>query len=145
TAAQFNPQLNPSGYMPFVRFGLNTTGIDTPDWTYDSRLGSTAFDWLTSVRDNLTLSRGHHNLKAGGHFEYMQNNEARGGNWAGDLTFSNSTTNPLNTNFAFSNAILGVYSQYTETDKYRETKNRQWWSEWYLQDTWQGSSRVTLD
>jgi hypothetical protein len=145
TSAQFHPELNPLGLLPFVRFGLNTTGIDTPDFTYDSRVGSTAFDWLGSVRDNLTWTRGAHTLKAGGHYEYMQNNEARGGNWAGDLTFSNNTSNPLNTNFAYSNAVLGVYSQYTETDKYRQTQNRQWWSEWYLQDTWQKSSRLTLD
>ena len=139
--------LNPLGCDPDrqVRSGGRGAGIDTPDFTYDNRLGSTAYDWLTSFRDNFTWTRKTHTFKAGGHFEYMQNNEARGGNWAGDLTFSNSTTNPLNTNFAFSNAILGVYSQYTETDKYRETKNRQWWSELYLQDTWQASSRVTVD
>jgi hypothetical protein len=145
TAAQFNPQLNPQGYMPFVRFGLNTTGIDTPDWTYDSRLGSTAYDWLASVRDNVTLTRGRHTVKVGGHYEYMQNNEARGGNWAGDITFSNSSSNPLNANFAFANAALGVFSQYTETDTYRITQNRQWWSEWYLQDTFQTTPRLTID
>ncbi len=120
-----------------MRFGLNTTGIDTPDFTYDNRLGSTAYDWLASVRDNFTWTRNTHTFKIGGHFEYMQNNEARGGTWQGDITFSNNTSNPLNTNFAFSNAALGVFSQYTETDKYRVTQNRQWWSEWYLQDTWQ--------
>src|SRR5262249_33069020 len=60
-------------------------------------------------------------------------------------TFSNNTSNPLNTNYAFSNAILGVFSQYTETDKYRITQNRQWWSEWYLQDTWQWTPRATVD
>jgi len=142
---QYNPQLNPLGLIPTVRFGLTAAGVDTPDFTYDSRLGSTAYDWLASFRDNVTWTRRDHTFKAGGHFEYMQNNEARGGNWAGDITFSNNTNNPLNTNFAFSNAILGVYSQYTETDKYRETRNRQWWSEWYVQDTWQTSSRVTVD
>src|SRR6266487_2039434 len=145
TLGQSNPQLNPQNLMPFVRFGLNTTGIDTPDFTYDSRLGSTAYDWLTSFRDNFTWTRNAHTLKVGGHFEYMQNNEARGGNWAGDIQFNNNTSNPLNTNFAFANAILGVFSQYTETDKYRQTQNRQWWSEWYLQDTWQTNSRVTVD
>ena len=61
------------------------------------------------------------------------------------ITFSNTTSNPLNTNFAFSNAALGVFSQYTETDKYRVTQNRQWWSEWYLQDGWQASPRLTID
>lgn len=145
TAAQFNPQLNPQGLLPFVRFGLNTTGIDSPDFTYDSRLGSTAYDWLASIRDHVTWTRGTHTLKSGGHFEYMQNNEARGGNWAGDITFSNNMSNPLNTNVAFANAALGVYSQYTETDKYRETRNRQWWSEWYGQDTWHATARFTLD
>jgi hypothetical protein len=145
TSAQFNPQLNPQGYMPFVRFGLNTSGIDSPDWTYDNRVGSTAYDWLASIRDNLTWTHGTHTFKIGGHYEYMQNNEARGGNWPGDLTFSNNTSNPLNANFAFANTALGVFSQYTESDKYRITQNRQWWSEWYLQDTWQTNPRVTLD
>ncbi|HJZ71313.1 MAG TPA: TonB-dependent receptor [Vicinamibacterales bacterium] len=145
TAAQFNPQLNPNGYMPFIRFGLNTTGIDTPDWTYDSRVGSTAYDWLGSIRDNITWTHAAHTFKVGAHVEYMQNNEARGGNWAGDITFSNNTSNPLNANFAFANAILGVFSQYTETDKYRLTQNRQWWSEWYAQDTWQLNARTTFD
>jgi len=145
TGAQFNPQLNPEGYLPFVRFGLNTTGIDTPDFTYDNRIGATAYDWLASIRDNVTWTRGRHTFKAGGHFEYMQNNEARGGAWQGDITFSNNASNPLNTNFAFSNAVVGVFSQYTETDKYRETRNRQWWSEWYLQDGWQASPRLTID
>jgi len=145
TLGQYNSQLNPQGLMPFIHFGLNTTGIDTPDFTYDSRLGSTAYDWLTSFRDNFTWTRNRHTFKMGAHFEYMQNNEARGGNWAGDIQFNNNTSNPLNTNFAFANAILGVYSQYTETDKYRQTQNRQWWSEWYVQDTWQTNSRVAVD
>src|SRR4029077_7997770 len=145
TLGRYSAQLNPQNLMPFIHFGLNTTGIDTPDFTYDSRLGSTAYDWLTSVRDNFTWTRNAHTFKIGGHLEYMQNNEARGGNWAGDIQFNNNTSNPLNTNFAFANAILGVYSQYTETDKYRQTQNRQWWSEWYAQDTWQTNSRVTVD
>jgi Carboxypeptidase regulatory-like domain/TonB-dependent Receptor Plug Domain len=145
TAAQFHPELNPLGLLPFVRFGLTGAGVDTPDFTYDSRLGSTAYDWLASVRDNFTWTRNTHTFKIGGHYEYMQNNEARGGTWQGDITFSNNTSNPLNTNFAFSNAALGVFSQYTETDKYRVTQNRQWWSEWYLQDTWQARPRVTID
>jgi len=145
TSAQFYPQLNPNGYMPFIRFGLNTTGIDTPDWTYDNPVGSTAYDWLASVRDNITWTRRTHTFKIGGHYEYMQNNEARGGTWPGDITFSNNTSNPLNTNYAFANAILGVFSQYTESDKYRITQNRQWWSEWYLQDTWQMTPRTTVD
>ena len=90
----------------------------------------------------MTWTRGQHTLKLGGYFEYMQNNEARGGNWTGNTSSTTTSTNPLNTNFAFSNAVLGVFSQYTETDRYRLTQNRQWWSEWYGQDTWQLNDRA---
>jgi hypothetical protein len=144
TLGQFT-QLNTLGVIPTTTFGLATTGVDSPDFTYDSRLGSTAFDTLMSVRDNLTLTRGHHTWKFGGHFEYMTNNEARGGTWMGQFQFGNNANNPLNTNFAFANAVLGVYQQYTETSRYGETHNKQLWSEWYAQDTWQLTPRFTVD
>ena len=137
--------LNTLGVIPTATFGLATTGVDSPDFTYDSRLGSTAFDTLMSVRNNLTLTRGHHTWKFGGHFEYMTNNEARGGTWMGQFQFANNANNPLNTNFAFSNAVLGVYQQYSETSRYGETHNKQIWSEWYAQDTWQITPRFTFD
>jgi hypothetical protein len=121
--------LNTLGVIPTVTFGVSTTGTTSPDFTYDSRLGSTAFDYLMNVRDNLTLNRDKHTWKFGGHFEFMENNEARGGTWMGQFQFNNNANNPLNTNFAFSNMLLGVYQQYTETSRYGETHNRQIWSE----------------
>jgi hypothetical protein len=145
TLTQYRPELNTLGVIPTTTFGLATTGIDSPDFTYDSRLGSTAFDTLASVRDNLTLTRGNHTFKFGGHLEFMTNNEARGGTWMGQFQFNNNTSNPLNTNFAFSNMLLGVYQQYTETSRYGDTHNRQWWTEWYGQDTWQITPRFVFD
>jgi hypothetical protein len=97
------------------------------------------------VRDNLTLNRGTHTFKVGGLFEFMENNEARGGTWMGQYQFNNNANNPLNTNFAFSNMLLGVYQQYTETSRYGDTHNRQVWSEFYGQDTWQATPRLTVD
>ncbi len=144
TLSQFT-NLNTLGVIPQITFGVSTTGTTSPDFTYDSRLGSTAYDYLINVRDNLTLTRGRHTLKVGGHLEFMENNEARGGTWMGQYQFNNNNNNPLNTNFAFSNMLLGVYQQYTETSRYGETHNRQLWSEWYGQDTWQATPRVTVD
>jgi hypothetical protein len=63
----------------------------------------------------------------------------------GQFQFNNNANNPLNTNFAYSNAVLGVYQQYTETSRYGETHNKQIWSEWYAQDTWQLTPRFTVD
>ncbi|HYT75941.1 MAG TPA: carboxypeptidase regulatory-like domain-containing protein, partial [Vicinamibacterales bacterium] len=137
--------LNTLGVIPQMTFGVSTTGTTSPDFTYDSRLGSTAYDYLMNVRDNLTLNRGKHTMKFGGHLEFMENNEARGGTWMGQFQFNNNNNNPLNTNFAFSNMLLGVYQQYTETSRYGDTHNRQLWSEWYGQDTWRATSRLTID
>jgi hypothetical protein len=145
TLGQFNPGLNELGVIPLSTFGLGTTGVDSPDFTFDQRLGSTAQDYLYSIRDTLTWTRGAHTLKFGGYFEYMQNNEARGGTWMGSIQFNNNTTNPLNTNHAFANALLGVYNQYTETDLQRTTRNRAWMSEFFLQDTWKAGANLTID
>jgi hypothetical protein len=137
--------LNTLAVIPQATFGVSTTGTTSPDFTYDTRLGSTAYDYLTNVRDNLTLNRGKHTFKFGGLFEFMENNEARGGTWMGQYQFNNNANNPLNTNFAFSNMLLGVYQQYTETSRYGDTHNRQVWSEFYGQDTWQATPRLTVD
>lgn len=145
TLGQYYPDVNPDGIIPRVTFGLNATGIDSPDFTFDNRLGETAQDWLYSVRDTFTWTRGVHTFKAGGYFEFMQNNEARGGVWMGEFTFNNNTNNPLNTNFAFANALLGVFGNYQETDTPGSTRNRAWMSEWYVQDTWSAGSRFTVD
>jgi hypothetical protein len=145
TMRQLNPSLNTLDVIPRVTFGLNVTGTDPVDFTYDNRLGNTARDWIYSARDNVTWTRGGHTVKAGGYLEYMQNNEARGGNWMGEFQFNRNTNNPLDTGFAYSNALLGVFSQYTETDRFRQTNNRAWMSEWFAQDTWRPGARVTLD
>ena len=105
-SAQFHPELNPQGYLPFVRFGLNTTGIDTPDFTYDNRLGSTAYDWLDERPRQLHVDAQHaHRSRSAGTSSTCRTTRRAAATWAGDITFSNNTSNPLNTNFAFANAI----------------------------------------
>ena len=145
TLGQFNPDLNELGVIPLATFGLSGTGTTSPDFTFDQRLGSTAQDYLYSVRDTVTWTRGAHTFKFGGYFEYMQNNEARGGTWMGSIQFNSNNNNPLNTNHAFANALLGVYNQYTETDLQRTTRNRAWMSEFFAQDTWKPAANLTID
>ena len=53
TLPQFHPELNTLGTIPQITFGLATTGTTSPDFTYDSRLGSTAYDWLGDVQDTM--------------------------------------------------------------------------------------------
>jgi hypothetical protein len=144
---QFHPELNPLGVMPLITLGLGNSGagVSNTNFTYDQRLGETAHDWLTSVTDTLTWLRGNHSIKMGAYLEYMRNNEARGGLWMGQFNFSRNTSNPLDTNYAYSNLLLGVFGQYDEVDNYRSTRNRRWESDWFVQDTWRATARATVD
>jgi Carboxypeptidase regulatory-like domain/TonB-dependent Receptor Plug Domain len=143
---QFNPGLNPAGLIPRANFGgLPTTGGDGVDMNYPDRIGATALDYVASVRDTFSWVRGRHAFKFGGYLEYMENNEARGGNWSGQFTFNRDTANPLDTNYTYANALLGVFSSYTETDRPGSSFNRGVLSEWFAQDTWRPSDRLTID
>ena len=124
---QFHPELNPLGVLPVINLGLgnSSSGVSNTNFSYDNRLGETDHDWLSSATETFTWLTGTHTMKAGAYLEYMRNNEARGGLWMGQFNFARSTSNPLDTNYAFSNLLLGVFSQYDETDAYRSTRNRQ--------------------
>src|SRR6266545_2712499 len=144
---QFHPELNPMNIMPKFTLGLNNSGanVSATNFTFDDRLGETDHDWLTSATETLTWLKGNHSVKSGAYLEYMRNNEARGGLWSGQFNVSRNTSNPLDTNYAFSNLLLGVFGQYDEVNAYRSTRNRHWQAEWYAQDTWRPMSRLTLD
>ncbi len=146
SVGQFHPELNPLGLLPMLRLGFNSTGnnISETRFQYDNRLGETDHDWLMSATDAITWVKGNHTFKSGAYVEYMRNNEARGGNWMGSFDVRRNTNNPLDTNYAFSNLLLGVFREYTEVDAYRSTRNRHWQAEWYAQDTWR-RNRITVD
>jgi hypothetical protein len=149
TLGQFSSGLNPDGVIPKAIFGLASTAGDciicSPDIDFPDRINDTAVDMIASFQDNLTWIKGSHQLKAGVYLEYLRNNEARGGDWMGRIEFNNNTANPLNTGHAFSNAALGVFQQYREAISFSNTRNKAYEAEWYLQDSWKATRRLTVD
>ena len=148
--AQFHPELNPRNVLPRVNFG-NITGNDnfTPNFTYDTRLIDQGEGWLSSVRSNLTYIRGAHSLKTGMYYEDTRNSEGKGGvgggSWSGDFNFGVDTNNPLDTNFAYANALLGNINSYTETNGYADVRGQRPSAEAYVQDTWKPLRNLTVD
>jgi hypothetical protein len=146
TVGQFHPELNPRNVIPKVTFG---TAATNPNFTFDNRLVDEGQAWLTSIRSNLTWIKGSHSLKAGMYFEQSRNSEGSGGvgagPWAGEFNFSTDTSNPLESNYNFANALLGNFREYREIDAFSEVKGKRYISEFYLQDTWKATRRVTLD
>ena len=98
-----------------------------------------------TVSDTLTWVRGKHTLKAGFNVYRMRNNEGERSNFNGTFNFSKDTNNPLDSNWAFANAALGVYSTYSEANARYGANERQTEVEWFAQDTWKVTRRLTLD
>jgi hypothetical protein len=63
----------------------------------------------------------------------------------GFIDFGNSTNNPLDSGFGYSNAALGVFTQYLQQQKFVEGSMVYDNTEFYLQDNWKLNSRLTLD
>jgi hypothetical protein len=145
TVGQFHPELNPRNVIPKVNFNVPSS----PNFTFDNRLVDEGQAWLTSIRTNLTWIKGNHSFKGGYYFEQSRNSEGNGGvgagPWAGEFTFNTDTSNPFDTNYSYANALLGTFREYREIDAFSEVKGKRYISEFYVQDTWKASPRVTLD
>ena len=143
---QFHPELNPRNVIPKVSFGTAGTA---PNFTFDNRLVDQGEAWLSSVRSNLTWIRGSHSMKGGFYLEQSRNSEGNGGvgagPWAGQFNFSVDTSNPTDTNNTYANALIGSFRDYTEIDAFSEVKGKRLLSEFYVQDTWRATQRLTLD
>ena len=145
TAGQFHAELNPRNVIPKVNFNVT----NPPNFTFDNRLVDQGEAWLTSLRTNLTWIKGSHSLKSGFYFEQSRNSEGSGGvgagPWAGEFFFNTDPNNPFDTNFSYANALIGSFREYREIDSFSEVIGKRLISEFYVQDTWKASRRLTFD
>jgi hypothetical protein len=144
---QFHPELNPRNVIPKVQFGNSLP--NAPNFTFDNRLVDQGEAWLTSIRSSLTWIRGSHSFKTGMYFEQSRNSEGSGGvgagPWAGQFNFQTDTSNPMDANYAYANALLGTFRDYTEIDAFSEVIGARYIAESYVQDTWKANRRLTFD
>jgi hypothetical protein len=142
---QFFPQLNPLNVIPNANFG----GVqNAPSVAWEQRWIFFGTDTPYTVSDNLSKIYGEHNFKAGFFFERTSRNAVAccpGSSFMGTADFGRNTNNPLDTNYAFSNAILGVMSSYLESDSRLGLHARYYNFEWFMQDNWRISKRLHLD
>jgi hypothetical protein len=151
TLGQLNPQVNLVGALPKATFNVPLgAGAEQANLAFENRLvGGGGAAWVYSFRDNLTWIRGSHTFKGGLYLEQLKNTEGPGsvgaGPWAGQFNFSVDTANPFDTRHSYANALLGVFRDYTEVDALPEVQAKRSLAEFYVQDTWKASRRLTLD
>lgn len=143
TLGQFYPNANPLGIMPQASFGGVTNAAA---FTYDGRFPLFGDDTIWSVTNDTTVIAGSHTLKGGLYFERSHNVEGlTAAAFAGRYAFARDVNNPLDTNYAYSNALLGVFQQYDESSSRPPTDGFGTIVEGYVQDTWKVNRKLTLD
>jgi hypothetical protein len=145
TLGQLYPKSNPLNLIPSVNF----SGVDNAartQWEGRFPMQDLADTW--TLTQSFTKIAGPHTLKAGVQFEhvhYIFQQSGTSDNFPGSFVFQSDSNNPLNTGYAYSNAILGYFGTYTEST------NRSQYSpvtpilEMYIQDSWKVRPRLTLD
>ncbi len=141
TAGQWYPQSNPDGILP--RFSFNVP--NSPNVSFDDRFLKNGTDFTFNLSDTVTWVHGKHTVKAGIDVYRVREYEGERSIFSGTFNFSKDTNNPLDTNWAFANAAIGVYDSYTEANARWGENERQAIVEWFAQDTWKATKRLTLD
>ena len=97
------------------------------------------------VNDNFSKTWGQHLMKFGFFFERSRKDQTNFGPIDGRVDFTDDSNNPSDTGDAFANALLGVYRTYTQSSAFIDGKYRYSNYEWYAQDNWKVTRRLTLD
>lgn len=146
TAGMLNSKGNPLGILPRTTFGgVPNAGI----------LGNTSslYEWLPmdnpsnvyTVTENLSVIRNSHLFKAGIQIQRFWRDIDGVSMRFGQLDFGVNALNPLDTNYAYSNAALGFYNRYDESNGRPRHFARGGRYDIYVQDTWKLTNRLTLD
>jgi hypothetical protein len=132
----------PEIYAP-NRFG---TG---PDVTLTGFTAYNAGDYIRNrnltfqFRDDLSKVTGSHALKVGAQITYSQKDQNTRPRENGVVTFATSARNT--TGNVVADALLGNFQNYTEGALDQEWRARFWQYEFYAQDNWRVTPRLTLD
>jgi hypothetical protein len=139
---QFFPSANPFNLIPNATFG----GVpDAPQLNVDQRYPYFGANNVWQYSDNLSFIQGAHNLKFGFLLDQSRKNFQLASSFNGTFAFDRDANNPLDTGYAFSNALVGSVDSYTESTQHPAVHARDSSAEWYAQDTWRVTHNVVLD
>jgi hypothetical protein len=137
-----NANASPYSLIPVATFGGVT---NAGAFSMDSRFPLQTINRKYGLSDNLTKVWKNHTFKAGIFWDDTDRNYGNFGTYYGNFDFQNNANNPLNTGYAYSNALLGNFYSYAEASNRFLWKVVGWGLEWYAQDTWKVNRKLTLN
>ncbi|GAC1644778.1 MAG: carboxypeptidase regulatory-like domain-containing protein [Acidobacteriaceae bacterium] len=94
--------------------------------------------------DNLSKSLGQHSVRVGFYFQRSRKDQTNFGPVDGSYNFGDDASNPYDSQQGFANAALGIYNSFSQASKYINGQFRYTNVEWYGQDSWMATKRLTL-
>src|SRR5262249_24764856 len=88
-----------------------------------------------TFQDDLSKTMARHSLKFGFSTERDSKTEPGSSNYAGTYAFGDDSSNPLSSHNGYANALLGVFTTYSELTARVDQENRHWQSDAYAQDS----------
>jgi hypothetical protein len=129
--------------------GFNGSNINTYPWSYFGANPWHQANTTINVYDNLTWVKRNHTLKFGMFYQRSRKDQIAWGNYNGQYTFDNCATSILNCSnsygMAYASALLGDFRQFDQSSSRPTGYFRYNQLEFYAQDTWKVTSRLTLD
>ncbi len=150
------PASNFLNLLPQVNFGFPASFSpqsagqaisQAPNFGHDSRWPFVGTDTVQSFSNKITWVKGGHDIKAGIYIERMARNVSVYSvfNAAGTYYFGSDRSAALDTGYPYSNALLGSIFAYGDDNKKQVNHARYLQAEWFVQDTWRATRRLTLD
>jgi hypothetical protein len=141
---QITPANNPLNLFPAVSFS-GISNVATYGW--DSRFPMHDRTRWFSLTDNLTKVLGRHNLMFGVNLatdHYLQAHSSTGVP-EGSFSFNRDSNNPNDSNYPYANALEGLFDTYSEPTARDDYNPRMYVYEWFGQDQWRVTPKLTLD
>jgi carboxypeptidase family protein/TonB-dependent receptor-like protein len=94
---------------------------------------------------NLTKLWGSHSAKFGLYLQTSYKRQSPSASFNSQIIFTDNPANLYDTGFGYANEATGVFNTYTQASKYALPEWRYKNFEWYAQDNWKATPRLTLD
>jgi hypothetical protein len=138
------PEAVQEDYIPVLQFNGGRVGSNAGVYFTGYapfRNENTTYDAIV----NLTRIRGSHTFKAGIYFQHSSKPQTDFAMHNSGINFIDDVSNPYDTGFGYANAAIGVFNIYQQASKYAMPEWVYRNLEWYLQDNWKASQRLTVD
>jgi Carboxypeptidase regulatory-like domain/TonB-dependent Receptor Plug Domain len=137
------PDALQADYVPWFRMRGGRTGNAGE---YQTDRGPFTNENIThDVIANLTRVWGSHASKVGFYFQHSFKPQSIFAAFNSEVDFRDNASNAFDTGYAYANAATGVFTVYRQASKFAIPEWRYKNYEFYAQDNWKPSSRLTLD